>query len=100
MASNEECSTQYLERIIQLEIEVSQSDESIEINDRINRVSNAIKSCMPDNKKRLMVKLHDYYTELMILHEEYFYKKGADDSSSKLSKTFKSIFRRFNKSGY
>lgn len=50
-----------------------------ETNKKYNFYVEEIIKLLSDNQKDLLIKLDDYYTETLILHNEYFYKNGYID---------------------
>jgi len=58
---------------------------------KYNQYLEEIKTCIPGDKKELLMKLDDCYTDILILHEEYFYKQGYIDSFNKNRGVLKSI---------
>lgn len=59
-------------------------------NKRYNFYIEELIKLLPDNKKDLLIKLDDYYTEMLILHDEYYYKDGYIDGL-KSKKVFKKL---------
>lgn len=48
-------------------------------NKRHNFYIEELVKLLPGDKKELLIKLDDYYTEMLILHDEYYYKYGYID---------------------
>lgn len=93
--------TNYLMRYLDdLVVELESTEEHKKIIENTNAYIEEIKSNLPDHKKGLAMKLDDSYTELLVLYEEYFYKKGFIDGGRQKTffGKFIGLFERFFKS--
>jgi len=78
-----------ISRLDKLVIKLENTEESKKIYRRYNALLEEIKKNLPEDKQDLTRRLDDVNVELLILYEEFFYKKGHYDRPE-----FKSFFRK------
>ncbi|TYQ14593.1 UNVERIFIED_CONTAM: hypothetical protein Cloal_0944 [Acetivibrio alkalicellulosi] len=69
----------YTKRLDTLAEKLEKTKESIEINRKYTEQYNLLEKALPKDKLDLIRQLDDTYMELLILHEEFFYKSGHMD---------------------
>ncbi|NLI59365.1 MAG: hypothetical protein GX387_12800 [Clostridium sp.] len=79
----------YTKRLDYLAEKLEKTKECREINRRYSKLYKSLENIIPKEKQDLIRQLDDTYMELLILHEDFFYKNGYLDKPE-----FKGVFRR------
>jgi thiamine kinase-like enzyme len=79
----------YTKRLDYLAEKLEKTKECREINRRYSKLYKSLENIIPKEKQDLIRQLDDTYMELLILHEDFFYKNGHLDKPE-----FKGVFRR------
>lgn len=82
-------SKSYAKRLDDLAEKLEKSKECREINRRYSKLYNSLENIIPKEKQDLIRQLDDTYMELLILHEDFFYRNGHLDKPE-----FQGFFRK------
>ncbi|MDQ2086506.1 hypothetical protein RBH29_08705 [Herbivorax sp. ANBcel31] len=84
-----ENNTDYTKRLDALAVKLDKTKECKEINSRYNELYKSLENAVPKEKQELIRQLDDTYMELLIIHEDFFYKNGHLDRPE-----FKGFFKK------
>lgn len=82
-------SNSYVKRLDDLAVKLEKTRECREINKRYSKLYNSLENIIPKEKQDLIRQLDDTYMELLILHEDFFYRNGHLDKPE-----FKGFFKK------